>query len=353
MRLLLFNLMTDERDPLLGFACGWIRRLAERCQAVDVLSMYHGEFDAPANVRVYSAGREHGYGKPRRLLNFYGQLLPLLAGRRYDACFAHMMPLFAGLAGPLLAARGIPITLWYTHRQRSWQLRLGTGMSRRVVSAHQSSFPLATDKLRVIGHGIDTDFYRPADPGSRDADGQPLLVQVARLAAIKHQATSIQALAGSGARLALIGGSQDQAAAYEMQLRELVSELDAPVHFSGDLPAKAVRDWLWRASIAINMSPRGLYDKAALESMACALPTVVCNPAFAPLLGQHRQLLLTAGPGDVDGLRERINALCALSAAERAAIGHELRSNVVERHSLDGLISRLMAVLETGELPTE
>ena len=109
MRLLLFNLMTDEADPVLGFALGWIRELAARCEYVDVITMYRGAYQLPENVRVYSAGRERGWSKPLRLAHFYRHLLRLLRARRYDACFAHMMPLFAGLAGPLLSARGIPI----------------------------------------------------------------------------------------------------------------------------------------------------------------------------------------------------------------------------------------------------
>ena len=149
-RILLFNLMTDSRDPVLGFATGWIRELARRCESIDVITMYQGELDLPDKVRVFSAGRERGLGKATRLANFYRHLLRRLATRHYDACFAHMMPLFAGLAGPLLTARGIPTVLWYVHRQKSAQLRLGLMMSRRVVSAAATSFPYATDKLRVI-----------------------------------------------------------------------------------------------------------------------------------------------------------------------------------------------------------
>ena len=367
MRLLLFNLMTDERDPVLGFACGWIRELAARCEVVDVVTMYRGVYQLPSKVRVFSAGRERGLSKPRRLLNFYRHLLPLLASRRYDACFAHMMPLFAGLAGPMLSARGIPMTLWYTHRGRSAQLRLGAALSRRVVSADASSFPYATDKLRVIGHGIDTEFYSPAPspiPRSQDEAGgsqapstdaeHPLVLQVARLAAIKHQATTIQAVAGTGARLALIGGLQPgYPPRYERHLRRLVDQLDLGqrCQLLGDSPAAEVRDWYRRATAAVNMSPRGLFDKAALESMACAVPTIVCNPAFAPLLGEHRDLLLTDGPADIDGLRRRLAHLCALPAAERAEIGGTLRQNVVRQHSRPRMIERLLAVLETGELP--
>ena len=100
-RLLLFNLMTDDADPVLGFASGWIRELAARCEYVDVITMYQGSYQPPANVRVFSAGRERGLSKAARLTRFYRQLARLLSTRRYDACFAHMMPLFAGLAGPL------------------------------------------------------------------------------------------------------------------------------------------------------------------------------------------------------------------------------------------------------------
>ncbi|MDE2748006.1 MAG: glycosyltransferase family 4 protein [Chloroflexota bacterium] len=393
MRLLLFNLMTDESDPVLGFACEWIRRLAPECESVDVLTMYRGDFDTPSNTRVYSAGRERGWSRARRLANFYRHLLRLLAANQYDVCFAHMMPLFAGLAGPLLTARGIQTVLWYTHRQRSAQLRLGLNMSWRAVSAHATSFPYQTDKLRVIGHGIDTEFYAPYPhpkshspsqwrasqdeggtsapvleqrspfpPGGMSAiemageagDGGELVVQVGRLAPIKHQATAIEAVAATEARLALIGGAQTGGAlAYERALKALAGRLDMGERcaFTGDLPAADVRAWFRQATVAVNMSPSGLFDKAALESMACGAPTIVCNPAFKPLLGDCADLLLTAGPEDVAGLRDRLERLFALSDQERADIGARLRDGVARSHSLDSLIGRLLAVLRTGELP--
>ena len=341
--------MTDEVDPALGFAANWVRRLAAECESVDVITMYRGEYELPPNVRVYSARRERGLSKARRVANFYRHLLRLLATRRYDACFAHMMPLFAGLAGPMLTARGIRTALWYTHRQQSAQLRLGLAMSWRVVSADATSFPYRTDKLRVIGHGIDTDFYAPAAAVDK---GDPLVVQVGRLATIKHQATTIKAVAATAGELALIGGAQAGASAeYERRLVGMARELGLAerCHFTGDLPAAEVCDWCRRATVAVNMSPVGLFDKAALESMACGLPTIVCNPAFAPLLGEHGDLLLTAGPDDVAGLRDRLERLFALTPAERAAIGARLREGVLRQHSLDGLTERLLAVLRTGE----
>ncbi len=368
MRLLLFNLATDASDPVLGFGSVWIRELAGHCETIDVITMYRGVVDLPDNTRVYSAGREHGWSRARRLAAFYRQLTRLLSARRYDLCFAHMMPLFAALAGPLLKARGIPLVLWYAHRQETRQLRAATAMSWRAVTSVATSFPLPTEKLRVVGQGIDTDFYTPppsyweTSPVRRGtegalrlgAGGNPLVIQVARLAAIKHQATTIRALAGTEARLAFVGGVQPGYP--DRYLRELEAlcatlGLGERCQFTGDLRAEQVRDWNRRATVAVNTSPVGLFDKSALESMACALPTVVCNPAFAPALGEYRELLMIDGPEDVTGLRERLAHLLALPDGERERIGQALRDGVIREHSLKTLIQRLLAVFESGELP--
>lgn len=360
MRLLLFNLATDATDPVLGFGCVWIRELAGHCESIDVITMYRGAADLPGNVRVFSAGREHGWSKARRLTAFYRHLTRLLSARRYDVCFAHMMPLFAALAGPLLKARGLPLVLWYAHRQPTRQLRLGAAMSWRAVTSVATSFPIPTDKLRVVGQGIDTDFFSPAQApsphrGGRAGDGgRPLILQVARLAAIKHQATTIRAAVGNGARLVFVGGVQPgYPDDYPRALQALCAELGGDCRFTGDLATREVRSWNRRATIAVNTSPVGLFDKSALESMACALPTVVCNPAFEPVLGEQRDLLMIAGPEDVTGLRERLAHLLALPTEERERIGRSLRAGVMREHSLKTLIGRLLSVFESGELPAE
>ncbi|MCY4018154.1 MAG: glycosyltransferase family 4 protein [Chloroflexi bacterium] len=352
MRLLLFNLATDASDPVLGFGSVWIRELAGHCATIDVITMYRGAVDLPGNVRVYSAGREHGWSKARRLTAFYRHLTRLLSAGCYDVCFAHMMPLFAALAGPLLNARGIPLVLWYAHRQETRQLRLGAAMSWRAVTSVATSFPFATDKLRVVGQGIDTDFYAPAPRAESAQDERSLILQVARLAAIKHQATTIRAAAGIDAQLAFVGGVQPgYPGDYRGELAALCAELGQCCRFTGDVAAAGVRDWNRRATIAVNTSPVGLFDKSALESMACALPTVVCNPAFAPVLGEQRDLLMIDGPEDVTGLRERLTHLLALPEGERARIGQALRAGVMREHSLQTLIGRLLSVFESGELP--
>ncbi|MBL8130690.1 MAG: glycosyltransferase family 4 protein [Anaerolineae bacterium] len=353
--LLVFNLAVDVDDPILGFATDWLNRLAERFSTVDVITMRAGRLDVAANVRVWSVGKEKGYGEARRALTFYAVLLRLLLTRRYAACFAHMMPLFALMGAPLLAVFRVPQTLWYTHRQAHRVLRWATRVVRRVVTAAPDSFPIPTGKLRVVGHGIDTTAFTPALSSGVES---PVIVQVARLMPIKRQPSLIRALARMkqvGARLVFVGGvPPEQSADYQRDLERLVADLglSARVRFAGDQDREGVIANLRSATVAVNLSPPGLFDKAALESMACALPTVVSSPAFRPLLGEWDPLLRVEPPEDDAALAERLDALLALPDIERRQIGDALRARVQAAHGLEGLIDRVVSVLLTGEVKT-
>ena len=59
------------------------------------------------------------------------------------------------------------------------------------MTASPGSFPLKTDKLAVMGHGVETDLFPPPD-GEADP---PEIVLVARLAHIKRQDWLIRAAA--------------------------------------------------------------------------------------------------------------------------------------------------------------
>jgi glycosyltransferase involved in cell wall biosynthesis len=121
------------------------------------------------------------------------------------------------------------------------------------------------------------------------------------------------------------------------------------VTFTGGLTPTEVRDWYRRAAVAVNLSPPGLFDKAALEAMLTGVPVLVANPAFDALYGDHADSFHIAGPEDVDGLAERLNALLENTAATRYAIGGHLRERAADAHSLDRLMDRLVHLFRTGE----
>lgn len=349
-RLLVFNLRTDSDDHILGFTTRWLNELALYYTHIDVLTTHKGTLTVADNITVHSTGREEGLTRSQQLARFYKILVSLVTSYHYDACFAHMQPMFATLSAPILRLRGIKITTWYTHRQVNFAVRMAERLSYRVVSAVESSFPIKTSKLRPLGHGIDPDFYQPHE---LNASKHPRVIQVARLTAIKNQHILLDAVRDLACELVFVGDIPDgYDDAYKQDLITQVEryQMQERVIFAGAQTPEQVVDWYNSALIAVNLSPIGLFDKASLESMACAVPTIVSNPAFSDLTGEYDALLRLTTPDNISALRDHIKQLLALSDSEYQQIGMTLRQGIINEHSLSTLIIKLINVMHTGDI---
>ncbi|MGQ9888297.1 MAG: glycosyltransferase family 4 protein [Aggregatilineales bacterium] len=342
--LLVFNLRTDADDPVLGFTTEWLNALAGYYARVDVLTMHAGRVAVAPNVRVFSAGREKGYSEPRRLLVFYSTLARLLRQTRYAACFAHMQPLFAALAAPLLKARGVPITLWYAHSAVTLRLRLAERLVNRVVTPSPESFRLPSRKLIVTGHGIDIDRFAPA-PALRPPAPPFTAVSVGRLSPVKRVEVLITAARllrarGLGFRLRLVGDPLEQHAAYAADLRAQAADLPGVVEFAGPVAHAQVPDAYRAADVMVTASATGSVDKAVLEAMACGLPVIASGEPYRAMLARWGDALLFP-EGDASALADRLAALMHAPLDQRRALGLALREIVAREHSLSRLTQRL------------
>lgn len=355
MRVLMLVQQMDERDWLRAFIVDWVRALAAHVDQLDVITLEHGEATVPSNVTVRSLGKERGRNRLRELREFHRAMTELAP--QADVIFSHMTPRYVLLAAPYARRYGKRQVLWFTHRQVSWQLTLALRLCWRVVTSVEDSFPIQSPKVRVLGHGIDSRFYSP-DP-SVPPESPPVIVHVARLMPIKHQETLLRALPNlPGVRAVIIGGvptGQENHRAYAERLERQARNFGVAdrVTFTGGLPAEQVRDWYRRAAVAVNLSPPGLFDKTALESMSTGTMTLVSNSAFDDLLGQHAPLLRIESPENVDELTAHLKTLVALSAIQRAKIGAALRERVIALHSVEQLMPKLVSVFATGEVEDE
>lgn len=360
MRLLLFNLVTDADDPVLGFTTIWINGLAARCEAVDVITMKMGRLAVASNVQVYSVGKEQGYSEIRRTFEFYHILLGLLRQHHYDACFAHMMQLFAVMAAPVLKLYRIPITLWYAHKATGRVLQLAEKLVDHVVTSTPEGFRLPSRKVQIIGQGIDTEQFKPSLtpppnplPASKEGEKTFTLISVGRIAPVKRLEIIISAVKAlheqqlTDTRLLLVGEVAAQDKDYGEQLRQLVFnyQLTDAVTFTGGMPYEAVVREYQQAEVMVNMSATGSMDKAVLEAMACGLPVVTANEAFKTLLAQWADLLYVP-PESPEVLSVRLKQLALMSPDERVALGAALRQLVVEQHSLEHLTDQLMTIFK-------
>ena len=336
----------DPRDDRAGFMMRWVEELAARLDQLDVICQESAAPALPDNVRVFSMGKEAGAGRIVQARRFTAHLHALVPGA--DGVFCHMIPRYVLFAAPWARLHRKPLLFWYTHRQISLELRLAHPFPTRILTAAPGSYPIPTPRLTVIGHGIESDLFPPPD-GESDP---PEVIQVARLSPIKRQDDLLRAAGTIRAggtvgpfRVVIVGGAVESEPGYAAQLETLAGELglaDA-VTFTGPLPHVQVAERLRASAITVNLSPPGLFDKAALEGMFAGKPTLVTNPDFLPLLGDAADLLSLPYAADAAALSERLARLLALTPAERAALGADLRARALEAHSLAGLMDRLAA----------
>jgi len=351
MRAAFFCVLVDPADDIAGFILDWIRALAARLESLEVVVLEDRTaarpVDLPANVRLHSLGKEKGSGRARLLLASQVALGRALG--RADFLLCHMMPLYALVSWPLCRLRGRPLFLWYTHQHVDLKLRAAVRLADRVFTAAPESMRLATDKKRVLGHGINTARFSPGPP---DRDGDRLrVVTVGRISPVKRLEVLIEAaekLKEMGEldsfEFKVIGreGTPAQRPYVEgLRARIEAAGLGQAFDLAGHLPYARI-DRAYRAAdvFVSTQEQRGL-DKAVLEAMASGLPAVVANESFRPLLAGQAEALLY--PADQPAaLAERLLGLSRLAAAERRRLGLELRERVRAGHDLERFMDRIL-----------
>jgi glycosyltransferase involved in cell wall biosynthesis len=319
----------DPRHPALAATVPKIRALADLVDEVVVLADGAVEGVLPDNcrVRTFRAGF-----KAIRGARFEASLARELGGLRGGAVVAHMCPIYAVLAAPLVRPLGVPLVLWFTHWRRSHLLGLAERASTAVVSVDERSFPLATPKLRAIGHGIDLDEFPCSPP--REGAGTRLLA-LGRYSTAKGLDVVVAAvpLAGEDVTLDVFGPSlSTEEEAHRAELEQVVAELDLAdrVTLGGPIPRADVRELFATHDTLVNNMRAGAPDKVVYEAAASCLPVLASNPIFDELLDAS----LRFTRWDPGALADRIRALGELDTAERSALGHRLRERVAEGHSV-------------------
>jgi glycosyltransferase involved in cell wall biosynthesis len=356
MRILLFNLATDADDPILGFTTHWVRALAERLEFIHVITMKAGRLQVPANVRVYSVGKEKGYSEPHRAVEFYRYLFRVLREDRIDACFSHMMPIFTILAAPVLKWARIPIVTWYAHPSLTFTLRLAHHLSNRMVASIATAYPYRHDKLTAIGQGIDIDLFSPEVGVSPEEP--PIILCAGRLSPVKDHPTLLGAAwllrrePNLPFRVLILGGpATPRDETYVLQLHHQVKQLglETTVYFEPSMSIEMLPLWYRRCRVYVNMTPTGSGDKVVWEAMACGKPSIVANEGFKETLGEHADRLFFSY-GNPEELACRLKSLLSLSAEDRIRMGDYLRTQVIKMHSLPRLVSNLLEIMDSSKV---
>lgn len=342
MNLLIVTQKVDKNDENLGAFYYWFEEFAKRFEKVTIIASSVGEEDLSNNVKIFSLGKEKGYGKLRKILNFF-----LIFSRNYfksDIVFFHMIPEFVIAASPFFLFSRRKIALWYAHKSATWKLKLAEKLVDHIFSSSEAGFRMPSKKVFFTGQAINTDIFHPSFEIS---SAKLRFISVGRIAPVKKLDITVKALAGLEESwphewsFSIVGGPLlEDDYKYLDFLKDLVKKegLEGKVNFLGPKQYSDVPLIMREHDFLINMSETGSLDKVVLEAMASGLTVLTSTEGYKKILPE-RYFLENIDPSF---LAERIKLL-----ADEKCPNLNLRDIVVKNHSLKTTIDKITQVLVT------
>jgi glycosyltransferase involved in cell wall biosynthesis len=352
MNLLIITQKIEKNGDRWGFFHDWIEEFSKNCENVTVICLYEIKHNLPQNVRVLSLGKEHGRCHLKYLFNFYKYIFE--ERKNYDVVFVHMNPIYVVLGGLFWRMMAKKITLWYTHKSVTLELRIAEKFVHKIFTASKNSFRLKTKKVKVMGHGINTDNFIINKQEIKIRDNNIFkLISVGRISPSKDYETLIKAIEilnnkNIKVEVDLIGSSPDGQENYLEKLKDLTKQKNIKnINFIGAVPNNEIKNYLYNSDLFVHMSQTGSLDKSSLEAMLCALPLVSNNDSVVnDILGNYKNKLAYA-KHDFEGLAQRITELKEMDEEERKKIGENLREIVKKDHDLKNLVVNLVREIKT------
>lgn len=261
MKLLIVTQAVDVQHSNLGFFVRWIAAFAEHCEEVTVIANEVGRYSLPKNVTVFGLGKESGSSRLARYVKYFA--LIVWFSSRYDTVFCHMNPEYVIAGSWWWRLTGKKIVFWYMHKSVTARLKLAEQIADVIVTASPESFRLPSKKVHVVGHGIDTDIFRPDPSVVRGTHA----LSVGRLSKSKRHDKAIDIAAEQGIGLRIAGEGPEREF-----LEQYAQSRKVRVTFLGGLTHMQLRDEYLRAALFIHTSETGSLDKVLLEAMACGTP---------------------------------------------------------------------------------
>lgn len=336
MRLLIVTQTLDSDDPILGFFHRWVEEFAKHVEKVTVVALSVGKHDLPKNVSVHSLGKELGLERSSRIMRFVSLIIKLRY--EYDTVFAHMNPEYVIAGGPFWRLFGKKVGFWYVHSAVGRRLKLALFLSHVVFTASKESLRLTHPKVKIVGHGIDTEVFVPAKVFG---DG---IISVGRFSPSKNLEVIIDAMKILKSRgihsPMVIMGAPGTKKEKEYAERIVTRAKSAEVLVDAAMPNRSLPTPLQKRMIFLNASSTGSMDKAVLEAASVGLIPISSNVAFKDML---EPLGLYVEKGTPDAFANKVEEV--LKLGDKLTLSGKLREEVIEKYSLTKLIPKLVGLL--------
>jgi glycosyltransferase involved in cell wall biosynthesis len=348
MKLLIITQKIDIDDDILGFFHKWVEKFAENLEKVYVICLWEGKHNLPKNVQVYSLGKEKGSSKIRQFWRLQKFVFKNI--KDIDGIFIHMCPIYAIAIYPFAKIFRKKMILWYVHKSLNSPLKLCEQCVDKIFTASEQSCGLKNrKKIKVVGHGIDVEQFKPLERKQSFGDAFQI-ISAGRIAPVKDQKILINAMNIlinqkniKDIEVKIIGNPVNkQEEKYFREMKQIIfnKKLESYVKFLGSASNKEMPTYYQNSDLLVNLTYTGSFDKVILEAMACECLVLTCNEAFENIL-DNRYLFKKNDPRN---LAEKIINL----KNQTRRYDNKLREIVMKNHNIDILIKKLIYEFKTA-----
>jgi len=352
MKILIITQKVDINDDTLGFFHGWIKKLAEKTDSIDVICLQKGDYKLPENISIYSLGKEkngshnsHIFRKFAFLLRLYKYTWKLLP--KNDLLFVHMNHKYIFLLWPLLKIFRKPAVLFKASRRTNQRfLKLATLFAKRIISYSKKSFPFKTGKLASVSPAVDTGKFRIIDDTKRNLRE---ILFVGRISSDKNLEKIVDLAMelkkeGGGFKFKIVGDPGEKNKKYLFFIKRLIKDkgIENNFKFLGSVPNKQLPQYYNQASFFVDFSSIYGVNKTLLEAMVCGCIPITNQTTIKPFLGCYSNDIFVQS---VDEAKNKILDLYR-NKQKREKLSKELSQLIQKNHNLDNLTNKLVGVFK-------
>ena len=339
LKVYFFTPKVDSNDPIFGHSLDWIREIAAQADSLKVLAVHLSSSSPKIDSRIDF--EEIGGGdfakRTRGFLKLIQIGLDIFCSRKKQPIvFYHMIKEPGMILGLPLKLLGVRQVLWYSHSSKSFGLKMVHRFVNQVFTPTQESYPIASKKVRVVGHGINSQLFNLTTTTSNYSRNG--IISVGRISKIKKLEKLVQAMNGINENVNLIGPIFDTD--YYFELVKLSSNLEVDVTFSGVSSYESMPTLFLTSKICYSGSPRTL-DKSAVQAAMSGCFVVSEENSALDSVGMSeiwKQLGFVAPPK----LNVQIQVLLEIDDSEQELLRRQLALISTKRHSLDNLIKHIL-----------
>ena len=342
--LYLFNLSTDDNNPILNFSWNWVTEFSKLYHEVFVFTTHMGNRKPDDGIKITEIGGGSSTKRLKAIIKLLKIFATIFKDRKRAVVFHHMSVNSAVILGLPLRFAGVKQGLWYSHSSNNWKIKLASKFVTRIFSSSETAFPIDSKKISFLGHGIVVEDF--IQNPYRSLETAHKIVSIGRITPIKKLEKLLHAVSEASIfpkKITFIGPTSGKDYKYREHLFELAKLLEIDLEIMDQIESNKIPKKLSAFGIFYTGTPKST-DKAAIEAAISGCYVLSDNSNTIELVGM-KEFWESINQGPIS-LKDQIEIIID-RPHEISQYDRQLIQNISsQRNNLSTLIQRIVKILE-------